>query len=80
MSAPSPGPLWDVIIVGAGPAGASTALHLAHDDESGTDRILLLEAACHPRDKLCGGAVTRLATPALAPLDLPDPPESIEVD
>jgi menaquinone-9 beta-reductase len=44
----------DVIVVGAGPAGASTAYHLA---ESGLD-VLLLEKSAFPRDKICGDGLT----------------------
>src|SRR5436305_3194311 len=40
----------DVIVVGAGPAGASAAYHLA---EAGVD-VLLLEKSAFPRDKVCG--------------------------
>ncbi|MEM8531492.1 MAG: NAD(P)/FAD-dependent oxidoreductase [Chloroflexota bacterium] len=49
---------YDVIIVGAGPAGLSTALHLFQADPSLADRTLILEAATHPRRKVCGGAIT----------------------
>lgn len=49
---------YDVIIVGAGPAGLATALHLAHADPSLAQRTLVLEAATHPRRKVCGGAIT----------------------
>ena len=44
----------DVIVVGAGPAGASTAFHLAN---AGAD-VLLLEKASFPRDKICGDGLT----------------------
>ena len=44
----------DVIVVGAGPAGASTAYHLAN---AGAD-VLLLEKASFPRDKICGDGLT----------------------
>ena len=44
----------DVIVVGAGPAGASTAYHLA---QAGAD-VLLLEKAAFPRDKICGDGLT----------------------
>jgi len=44
----------DVIVVGAGPAGASTAFHLA---EAGLD-VLVLEKAAFPRDKICGDGLT----------------------
>ncbi|MGI8614548.1 MAG: geranylgeranyl reductase family protein [Nocardioidaceae bacterium] len=44
----------DVIVVGAGPAGAATAHHLAR---SGVD-VLLLEKAAFPREKVCGDGLT----------------------
>ncbi len=44
----------DVIVVGAGPAGASTAYHLA---QAGVD-VLLLEKSSFPRDKICGDGLT----------------------
>ena len=44
----------DVIVVGAGPAGASAAYHLA---EAGVD-VLLLEKQTFPRDKICGDGLT----------------------
>ena len=40
----------DVIVVGAGPAGCATAIHLAH---AGI-KVLILECAQFPRDKICG--------------------------
>ena len=49
---------YKIIIVGAGPTGLSTALHLARRLPSLTKEILILEAAEHPRPKLCGGGVT----------------------
>ena len=48
---------YDVIIVGAGPAGTSTALHLAKIAPELISRTLILEKAVHPRPKLCGGGV-----------------------
>ncbi|NEE00304.1 geranylgeranyl reductase family protein [Phytoactinopolyspora halotolerans] len=44
----------DVIVVGAGPAGSTTAYYLAR---SGLD-VLLLEKASFPRDKVCGDGLT----------------------
>ena len=44
----------DVIVVGAGPAGSSTAFHLA---QAGVD-VLLLEKSAFPRDKICGDGLT----------------------
>ncbi len=49
--------LWDAIVVGAGPAGASAAYFLG---ERGL-RVLVLEREALPRDKPCGGAVPRSA-------------------
>jgi len=51
----------DVIVVGAGPAGASTAFHLA---QAGVD-VLLLEKASFPRDKICGDGLTPRAVKQL---------------
>jgi flavin-dependent dehydrogenase len=48
----------EIIIIGSGPAGCSTALHLAALSPAWCDRILVLEAKHHPRAKLCGGGVT----------------------
>jgi len=48
---------YDVIIVGAGPAGISTALHLANLAPELIPRTLILEKARHPRPKLCGGGI-----------------------
>jgi hypothetical protein len=39
-----------VAIVGAGPAGLSTALHLLQIDPSWAERMLVLEKAAHPRN------------------------------
>ncbi len=41
---------YDAVIIGAGPAGASAAIHLAQ----GGARVLLAEAKRFPRAKLCG--------------------------
>ncbi len=48
---------YDIIIVGAGPAGISTALHLAKLAPELVSRTLILEKAQHPRHKLCGGGL-----------------------
>lgn len=48
---------YDIIIVGAGPAGISTALHLAQTAPEMVSRTLILEKARHPRPKLCGGGI-----------------------
>ncbi len=51
----------DVIVVGAGPAGATTAYYLA---QSGLD-VLLLEKSRFPREKVCGDGLTPRAVKAL---------------
>ena len=48
---------YDIIIVGAGPAGISTALHLAKLAPELVSHTLILEKAQHPRHKLCGGGL-----------------------
>jgi geranylgeranyl reductase family protein len=51
----------DVIVVGAGPAGATTAFYLA---QSGLD-VLLLEKSRFPREKVCGDGLTPRAVKSL---------------
>lgn len=50
--------MFDCIIVGAGPAGSTTAYNLAKQGKS----VLILEKAEFPREKSCGGGVS----PAIA--------------
>jgi len=47
----------DILIIGGGPSGLSTALHLAQIAPHLTDRILILEKAHYPRHKLCAGGL-----------------------
>ncbi|PJJ59245.1 geranylgeranyl reductase family protein [Hymenobacter chitinivorans] len=44
----------DICILGAGPGGATAALHLANAGQ----RVLLLDKAVFPRDKICGDALS----------------------
>ncbi|WP_404814089.1 geranylgeranyl reductase family protein [Kitasatospora fiedleri] len=48
-----PDGVWDVVVVGAGPAGSSAAYAAA----SRGRRVLLLDKAEHPRYKTCGGGI-----------------------
>ncbi|MCR9142162.1 MAG: NAD(P)/FAD-dependent oxidoreductase [bacterium] len=61
---------FDVIIVGSGPSGTATALHLCRRNPDWARRILIIDRAVHPREKLCGGGVTHYGEEALAELDL----------
>ena len=54
--------ILDLLIIGSGPAGISTALHLLQKDSSWRKRMLIIEKSHHPRAKPCGGGVT---TPGL---------------
>ena len=47
----------DIIIIGGGPSGVSTALHLARDYPPLAPRILILEKEHYPRFKLCAGGL-----------------------
>jgi geranylgeranyl reductase family protein len=57
----------DVVVVGAGPAGSTTAAYLAR---SGLD-VLLLEKTRFPREKVCGDGLTPRAVKALVSLGIP---------
>lgn len=68
---------WDVIVVGAGPAGAAAARAAS----AGGLRVLIVEGGRWPRRKPCGGAISAAALAAAeerfgpTPLDaLGDPP------
>lgn len=56
----------DVVIVGGGPAGLSTAIFLAHADPKLAERIVVLEKERYPRDKYCAGGIGARADLALA--------------
>jgi flavin-dependent dehydrogenase len=53
---------WDVVVVGAGIAGAVSALHVSRYGL----RVLLVEKSAWPRDKVCGGCLNAAAMRALA--------------
>lgn len=59
-----------IAIVGAGPAGISTALSLQKLAPELAAAAVVLEKAAHPRPKLCGGGVTIVAAPVMAWLDI----------
>jgi geranylgeranyl reductase family protein len=57
---------WDVVVVGAGPAGSTLAAHLASRGRA----VLLVERHRHPRDKTCGDGLIADALRALERLGL----------
>jgi geranylgeranyl reductase family protein len=59
--------IHDVVVIGAGPAGAATAARL---HQHGVRDVLVLERYELPRDKPCGGGLTGHMDRALAELDL----------
>lgn len=69
----------DLLIVGSGPAGTSTALHLIQKDPSWAGRIVMVDKAVHPREKLCGGGVTHMGQNVLARLGLDFEPANFEI-
>jgi menaquinone-9 beta-reductase len=61
-----PGDQADVIVVGAGPAGSTTAYYLA---QAGLD-VLLLEKSRFPREKVCGDGLTPRGVKALVAMGI----------
>jgi geranylgeranyl reductase family protein len=64
---------YDVIVCGAGPAGASAAVKLA----GAGAKTLLIDRSTFPRDKLCGGALTEKSMRLLERV-FGDTPEDLE--
>ncbi|HZD37040.1 MAG TPA: FAD-dependent oxidoreductase, partial [Actinomycetes bacterium] len=57
---------WDLIVVGAGPAGAAAALEARRLAPEA--RVLLLDRERFPRDKACGDGIGPHAAAELAAL------------
>lgn len=57
---------WDVVVVGAGPAGCAAAAGVL--TERPTARVLLLDRSDFPRDKVCGDGIAAEAMDELASL------------
>ncbi|MGD8665283.1 MAG: FAD-dependent oxidoreductase, partial [Desulfobacterales bacterium] len=57
---------WDVVIIGAGPAGATAACHLAARQH----RVLLLDRKKFPREKICGDGLLPDALRCLDAIDV----------
>ena len=59
---------WDVVVVGGGPAGAACAAAARQADS--TARVLVLDRADFPRDKVCGDGIAPEAFDVLADLGI----------
>jgi geranylgeranyl reductase family protein len=59
---------WDVVVAGGGPAGAACAAAARRADPGA--RVLVLDRAAFPRDKVCGDGVAAEAFDVLAGLGL----------
>lgn len=62
--------LWDVVVVGAGPAGSAAALAALRTRPDAS--VLLLDRADFPRDKACGDGIAPQALDELARLGAAD--------
>jgi flavin-dependent dehydrogenase len=60
----------DVIIAGAGPAGAATAIHMSR---AGLE-VILIDSRVFPRDKVCGDFVSPVALHELRALGVTSMP------
>lgn len=70
---------YEVIIVGAGPAGCSSAIQLLNLAPYLAGRVLLIDKAVFPRAKLCAGGLSPAADRALSQLGIVGGPPGIPV-
>ena len=70
----------NLVIVGSGPAGTSTALHLLKYDPTLAGEILLIDKAVHPRDKICAGGLIPHTLDCLRELEIPLSVPHVAVD
>lgn len=70
----------DIIIVGSGPAGTSTALNLLKINPALAGDILILDKATHPREKICAGGLIPHTLACLKELEIPLSVPHVQVD
>ncbi len=70
----------ELLIVGGGPAGLSTALFLLHARPELRGRVVVLEKARYPREKFCAGAVGARADKLLASIGVEVDVPQVTVD
>ena len=70
---------FEVAIVGGGPAGSSTALHLVRQEEIAAERIVVIDKSIFPRDKPCAGAVSQLGIDELSAIGIEVRVPSVEM-
>ena len=71
-----PSESWDLVVVGAGPAGSAAALGALRVDPA--LRVLLLDRADFPRDKTCGDGIAPHVLDVLAGVGAADVVEDWE--
>ena len=65
---------WDAAVIGAGPAGAVSALLLARQGK----KVLLIDKAAFPRNKVCGACLSEKTIRLLGSAGLGDLPTSLQ--
>jgi flavin-dependent dehydrogenase len=70
----------DIVIVGGGPAGTTTALALVHALPALARRVVLLEKARYPRDKPCAGALGARGDALLGSIGIKVPVPAVSID
>lgn len=70
----------NIIIVGSGPSGTSTALNLLKINPALAGDILILDKAIHPREKICAGGLIPHTLDCLKEFDIPLSVPHVQVD